>query len=114
MILIVDDDPIAREGLSAVLHRAGFPTATAGDAEEALEYLGVGVRPDLILLDMMMPRSDGWQFLHVRRQQAWRDIPVWIITGMGIASDEWAASLGARGLLRKPIDIATLLDAVRR
>ena len=59
-----------------------------------------------------MPRGDGWQFLHARRQQAWRDVPVWIITGMGIASAEWAASLGARGLLRKPIDIAALLDVV--
>jgi len=113
-ILIVDDDQITREGLGAILERSGFGVAQASHGSEALSYLYCNPAPSLILLDMMMPRMDGWNFLeHFRMNAAWEEIPIIIMTGMRIASDEWAESLGAAGLLKKPFDESELIKPVR-
>ncbi len=76
-----------------------------------------GLTPDLILLDMMIPPPgcDGWQFLEQRRRNpAIAAVPVIIITGLGIASDEWATSLGAIGCFRKPLEVEPMLSEIRR
>jgi CheY-like chemotaxis protein len=113
-ILIVEDDELAQEGLCAVLGREGYTPVVAGTGRRAVDNLHRNT-PDLILLDMMMPEMDGWMFLgHFRHTPAWAGIPVVIMTGMGSASDEWAVSMGACELLRKPIEVADLLAAVRR
>jgi chemotaxis family two-component system sensor histidine kinase/response regulator PixL len=113
-ILIVDDDQIVREGVGVLLERGGFGVAQASNGSEALTYLYCNPAPSLILLDMMMPRMDGWNFLeHYRMNAAWYAIPVIILTGMRIASAEWAESLGAVGLLKKPFDENELMNPVR-
>src|SRR5947209_13870316 len=67
-ILIVDDDAATRTAMTLVLEGTGYRVASASDGREALDYLQRSERPDLILLDLMMPRMDGWQF----RDQQWR------------------------------------------
>jgi CheY-like chemotaxis protein len=112
-ILIVEDDELAQEGLCSILGREGYTPALAATGRQAIDYLHRST-PALILLDMMMPEMDGWMFLgHFRNTPAWAEIPVVIMTGMG-ASDEWAVSMGACELLRKPIDVATLLATILR
>ncbi len=117
-VLVVEDDPLQREGLARVLEREGYAVAVAASPGAALALLEGPHAPDLVLLDMLHPRSqdgDGWHFLY-RRQQSpdLQAIPVVIVTALGNASAEWAASLGADGLLRKPVDGDQVLAEVRR
>jgi len=114
-ILVVEDDAVQREGLAVLLREEGYTVFTAVDGQEALHSLGNDPTPDLILLDMLMPVHDGWRFL---KERTWSprlaSIPVVIVTSLGNASLEWAASLGAAGFLRKPFDVEPLLTEIRR
>jgi CheY-like chemotaxis protein len=115
-VLVVEDDQIHLEGLAVILGREGYEIYRAKDAQEGLALLD-RLTPTLILLDMMIPSpgKDGWHFLHeLRKTPAAASVPVVIMTALGVASQEWAASLGAKGLLRKPVDVDTLLAAVKR
>jgi chemosensory pili system protein ChpA (sensor histidine kinase/response regulator) len=104
-VLIVDDDPVVRALLGTLLARHGYPVAQASSGTDALTYLSLHPPPSLILLDMLMPLMDGWNFLsHFRLTTAWTAIPVVIITSMNNATQEWAESLGAVGFLKKPFD----------
>jgi CheY-like chemotaxis protein len=114
-LLIVEDNEVVREGLAVVLRRAGYAVVPAANGHQALAALRAGVRPDLILLDMLLPAVDGWHFLDRRRREpALAALPVVIMTGLGVAGPEWADSLGAAGLLRKPVETEALLRGVRR
>ena len=105
-VLIVDDDPVARDLLAANLKGAGYRLIQAANGEEALS-LARTMRPDAITLDVMMPKPDGWQVLSALKADAdLRDIPVIIVTmlsdrGIGL-------SLGAVDVLTKPVDRARL------
>ena len=114
-LLLVEDNEVEREGLGIILRREGFAVTEAATGGEALAALRAG-RPGLILLDMLLPgsRLDGWSLLeNVRDVPEWSSIPVLIITGLGIASREWAVSLGARDVVRKPIEADELLQKIR-
>jgi CheY-like chemotaxis protein len=114
-VLVVEDDAVFREGLAVVLRREGYRVILAEDGREAMDRLHEGPAPDLIVLDMMLPGEDGWRFLERRRQdQTLRGVPVLIVTALGVGSADWAASLGACGYLRKPVDVDVLLAEVRR
>lgn len=115
-ILVVEDNAIQREGLAVILHAEGYTVLLAADGEEGLNWLRSEPTLDLILLDMMIPRcaADGWFFLGERKSvPAAASVPVIIMTGIGNASDEWAASLGARGYLRKPVEPEHLLREIK-
>jgi CheY-like chemotaxis protein len=113
-ILVVEDNPVALEGLAVVLGRAGYAVATAINGREALDYLHRRPPPDLIVLDMLMPVLDGWHFLAQVRREPWlARVPVVVTTGT-ILTPEWANSQGCAGLLRKPVDEAELLREVGR
>ena len=114
-ILVAEDNAVERERLAVVLRQRGYTVLTACDGAEALMLLQTGPAPGLILLDMMMPGCDGWQFLQRRQPSpALAAVPVVLVTGLADADDEWAAALGAVGLLRKPFDVDALLAEVRR
>jgi CheY-like chemotaxis protein len=114
MILVVDDDLDIREALAAVLESAGYTVQLAENGKAALEALGKGPLPSLILLDLMMPVMDGWQFReHQRESETLRSIPVVIISAGGKV-EEKAENLDAAGWLRKPLTIPVLLAEVQR
>ena len=115
-ILVAEDNAVEREGLAVVLRQRGYTVLTARDGAEALKLLlRTGPAPGLILLDMLMPGCDGWQFLDRRQPSpALASVPVVLVTGLPAADAEWAASLGAVGFLRKPFDVDALLAEVRR
>jgi CheY-like chemotaxis protein len=109
-LLIVEDNQVEREGMAAVLRLNGFDVLAATNADEGLK-LAEERSPDLILLDMLMGASDGWHFLDMRKGKV--QVPVVIVTGLSIASAEWARSLGADGLLRKPIDVDLMVKQIQ-
>jgi len=115
-VLIVEDNDIEREGMAAVLRQAGYAALPAPSVDVALAYPeSTGASPDLILLDMMLPDTDGWGFLELRKKNpALASVPVVIVTGLGVASQEWGTSLGASAVLKKPFDSGDLLREVRK
>jgi CheY-like chemotaxis protein len=114
-VLVVEDDRDARDLLIYVLEDKGYAAAGAAHGREALGWLRASERPPcLILLDLMMPVMDGWQF---RREQQ-RDpglcaIPVLVVSAAAGLSQE-AAALGAAGCVTKPVDVDHLMNLVRR
>ena len=107
-ILVVDDDHDIRESLAEVLGELGYDVAIAGNGREALDELGRAPTA-AVLLDLMMPVMDGWQFRDAqRRTPALAAVPVIVISADGNVATS-AASLQARAFLRKPIHINDLL-----
>ncbi len=105
-ILIVEDEVTTRDTLTDLLAKDGREIVTAGDGQEALERLTKIPRPRLILLDLMMPRMDGWEFL--QRQSAdplIAKIPTIVLSGSTLPA-------GARHQLTKPVDVGRLLALV--
>ncbi len=79
-VLVVEDDPPTREAMARILRTEGYAAATAGDGLQALDRLEEA-RPDAILLDLMMPNMDGFEFLVARqRRPDWADIPLVAVT----------------------------------
>ncbi len=114
-ILLVEDNEVVREGMAHVLRREGHAVALAANGREALAALRAGLRPALVLLDMLLPGLDGWRFLEQwRADPALPPAPFVVVTGLAVASQEWAASLGACGLIRKPVETEDLLREVAR
>jgi CheY-like chemotaxis protein len=114
LVLVVEDDPVARELLRTFLQSAGFAVACAGNGREALDVLRAGDRPAVILLDLKMPVMSGWQFREEqRRDPALAKIPVVVFSG-GDELDSAAASLGAAAHFPKPIDPEELVATVRK
>jgi CheY-like chemotaxis protein len=114
-VLVVDDDPDIRESLETVLGIHGHAVATAADGAEAITFLRrKGAQPCVILLDLMMPGMNGFDFrAELQSDPQLSDIPVVIITGAGVMVDERAHNLRAE-ILRKPFDLKALLKTVER
>jgi CheY-like chemotaxis protein len=112
-ILFVEDDADIRDTLADVLEEDGFAVKSAAHGQEALELLRGGLRPSLILLDLMMPIMNGWQF---RAQQLKEPdlsgIPV-VVVSAGANIEQSAAGLSAAGFVKKPVVLDNLLNAVR-
>ncbi|MDR7038990.1 PAS domain S-box-containing protein [Methylobacterium sp. BE186] len=113
-VLLVDDDPAARELLQRHLEREGFRVRTANDGRDGLT-LARALKPRAILLDIEMPRMDGWAVLHaVRNDPELAGIPV-IITSV-VAEQGLGQALGATDYLVKPVDrerLKTLMERYR-
>ncbi|HSI10996.1 MAG TPA: response regulator [Chthoniobacter sp.] len=89
-VLVVEDDLVTREMLRASLEKEEFTVAEACNGAEALQQLGK-LRPALILLDLMMPEMDGFQFTReVREHPEWRDIPILVMTAKDIDGEDRA------------------------
>ena len=112
LVLLVEDDDDIRNDLGALLEDEGFDVLTAAHGGEALSILRGGARPDVILLDLMMPTMDGWTFRAEQLADASISaIPVLLLTAA--AADE-TRTLGAQGCIQKPIRLEHLFSEVRR
>jgi CheY-like chemotaxis protein len=114
-ILVVDDEPDIREMVAEVLSDEGYRVVGAANGLEAIEYLTRATTlPTLILLDLMMPVMNGWEFADRQRlDPALADIPVIVISADGNVQQK-AETLGASDHLRKPIQLDALLKCVER
>jgi len=87
-VLVVEDDATTSEMMAKMLGKEGYSVATAGNGILALEKLEVEL-PGLILLDLMMPEMDGYQFLaELRKREQWSSIPVVVVTAKSIATED--------------------------
>jgi len=111
-VLIVEDDADLREMMAQLLWLEGYRAETAPNGRDALQYLERGDRPEVILLDLMMPVMDGWEF---RRRQvsdaAIAAVPVVVLSALDPGR---AGELGGTAFLKKPLDFDQLLELVRR
>jgi CheY-like chemotaxis protein len=109
-VLIVEDDPDALEALGDLLDSHGYAVASASNGAEALELLGRSPLPGLIVLDLLMPTMDGWEF---RRRQK-NDPRIAHIPVVVVSASSAAKPIDADSILRKPVDINRLLDTIAR
>lgn len=111
-ILLVDDDPQGLESARKILELAGFEVLTAGDGQEALDYVRKKLPLDLILTDVRMPRLGGLDFLRAL-SLCGDETPVILMTAFGRVEEAvWAMKLGAVDFLTKPFKRQALLAAV--
>ena len=110
-VLVVDDHPETREMLERVLTLEGIRVRTAGSVLRAVEALHDGSpRPALIVTDLMMPQTSGWDFLkHLRSEPDLQALPIIVITGAEPGEGEELADV----VLRKPFDPMHLVKTIR-
>src|SRR5688572_25572172 len=107
-VLIVDDDQDLRESLQVLLERRGYATDTAEHGAEALEKIDPDAPPGLIVLDLMMPVMDGWQFrMKLLEDPRTADIPIVLLSGVGDLAGA-SVSLRAIDAMVKPVDLQRL------
>jgi CheY-like chemotaxis protein len=110
-VLVVEDDDDIRESLLVVLEDEGYAATAAPNGRVALELLAAGARPDLILLDLMMPVLNGWELIgKLSEDPALRATPIVVISAV---SDRIPRPAGAVAYLEKPVALADLLRVVK-
>ena len=113
VVLVVEDDRDCLDAVCELLRFEGYRTVAATSGREALDYLRGPERPEL-LLDLMMPVMSGWQLLASLRQTAGlAAVPVVLLSADADLKPR-ARELGVAGYVRKPVDVETLLNVVRR
>ena len=112
-ILLVDDEKDIVELLSYNITQAGFEAIKAYDGQEALEKLTL--ESDLILLDVMMPRLNGYEVCSkVRSMEKYKNVPIIFLTAKSDESDEiWGLNLGANDFIQKPISINKIIARIK-
>jgi len=114
-ILLVDDDPDIRSAVKEFLHHEGFTVVPAPNGADALNTLRTGFRPNVIVLDIMMPVMDGWDFRAAQlADPSLRDIPVIVISASGFGRDTLRSQLRTFEVVSKPIELDDFLKAVRQ
>lgn len=110
-VLVVDDDRLILSTLRSGLIHAGYTVSTAESQDDVEALLSSGVRPDLVILDVQLPRSDG--LVLAQRLRDFDHIPFIMLSAFSDANKvERAAELGALGYLVKPLDIAQIVPAI--
>jgi CheY-like chemotaxis protein len=115
LVLVIDDDADQRRFLSRVLGARGYRVVAANDGEEGLAAIRAQ-RPDVILLDVMMPRLNGFQTCRrLKADPEHRTVPVVVLTAKDQPADEyWAREAGADEFMTKPVDAHALLELLDR
>jgi CheY-like chemotaxis protein len=115
-ILVIEDDPGVRDGITNVIENEGYPVIGCEDAQEALDRLmRTSDLPRMIMLDFMMPRMDGWTFLHEReKDQRLRDIPVLGMSASQLLVERAETPAGVEEFLRKPFKVEAMLRSIEK
>jgi twitching motility two-component system response regulator PilH len=115
LALVIEDDPDQRRFLERMLGGSGWRVVAAADGEAGLLAAGEQ-QPDAIVLDIMMPRLNGYQTCRrLKADPATSTIPVIIVTTKDQPADEfWAKEVGADAFLAKPVDIRDLVNLLNR
>lgn len=114
-VLVVEDDDDIRHDLATILRFKGYNVAEAANGDVALRTLREGARPDVLLLDLMMPVMNGWELRRAMLEDpALAAIPVLVVTGRGALSEAEAALLRPSATLAKPFELGELLALVAR
>jgi twitching motility two-component system response regulator PilH len=113
-VLIVDDSPTDVKVLTGMLERAGYRVSSAASAESGID-LAKAERPDLILMDVIMPGMNGFQATRsLSRDPDTSDIPVIIVTTKGMETDRvWGLRQGAKDFIVKPVDEGDLVQRIQ-
>ena len=113
-VFVVEDDADVRAMLEQALDLEGYAVVAAANGQDALDKLRAASPPCLILLDLMMPVMNGWQFMAAQATDpALASIPVVVLSG-DATIDVKAQTLGAAGFLRKPVTIDALIATVEK
>jgi len=111
LLMVIDDDESLRSSLTDLLRQEDYRVVAFADGGEALAYLSAGELPELILLDLMLPTVDGWEF---RAEQMMNpvlaSIPVVVVTGAEVAANDSQLDVE---IVRKPFETRALLSAIR-
>ncbi|HOC17373.1 MAG TPA: response regulator [Vicinamibacterales bacterium] len=114
LVLIVDDDPDGRNLYSYALQAAGFRVEEAADGFEAVDK-GYKLKPQVILMDLLMPRLDGWEVVSwLKKNPTTREIPIVAVTGAQEDIQQMAVAAGCRAVLTKPCPSGRVVDEVRQ
>jgi len=110
-ILIIEDDDGIRESLKFALELYGYEVSVAANGKEGLERLKTISKPCLILLDLMMPIMNGWQFAEaLQEDMILAAIPIAVVT----AFSERAKEVHAQAIVKKPVDVDALIKVVQQ
>ena len=114
-VLVVDDDDVIRQLITVNLELEGFEVATAVDGQDCLDKVK-DVRPDVVTLDIMMPRLDGWEAAsRLRADPETADVKVVLLSARAQEADlERGSRIGVDAYLTKPFDPDELIEVVRR
>lgn len=114
-ILVVDDDRVIQQLLVVNLELEGYDVDVASDGEQALERVK-GYEPDLVILDIMMPKLDGWEVCRrIKQDPATQDVPIIFLSARAQDMDiRRGYATGVNAYLTKPFDPVELLDLVER
>lgn len=111
-ILIIEDDTDIRETFREVLELEGYKVLTAANGKDAIDRADPAQPVALILLDLMMPVMNGWEFLESRKNSpSLADVPVVVVTAAGARPEKIPQ---ASETIKKPVEIDTLIDAAAR
>lgn len=115
VILVIEDDPDQRRLMERTLTTSGYRILTASDGQTGLES-ALALQPKLIILDVVMPRMNGYQTARALKQNpATAAIPILMVTTKQEPADQfWSSQVGADAFLTKPVDVAELIKVVGR
>lgn len=113
-VLVVDDEPTMTTLLAKVLKDNGYQVKAVNEAVEGLDY-AMAHKPDLIILDVMMPIVNGFNFCRlIKQEQAQKDIPIILLTARDQLKDiEIGLEMGAEAYLTKPLNTEELLKTIK-
>ncbi len=113
-ILVIDDSSTNIVLLDALLQREGYEVITSLGAKEGLKYVE-SLKPDLILLDLLMPEVNGFDFMKsFNKMDIDKDIPVIIVSAVGTSENKKISKeLGAANFINKPVDIPALINLIQ-
>ena len=113
-ILIADDEPNIVVSLEFLMKQKGYDVKTVGNGEDALRSIAE-FAPDLVLLDVMMPRRDGYEVCQQLRSSGWTDLKIVMLTAKGRETEVTKGlDVGADAYVTKPFSTAELVETVHR